>query len=511
MKRVIAYLTMLVMIFSLASAAVFADDDVIKINGESYTETNLSTIFVDDRDDADEKKVIRLQTAAEPSGEGWWVEYTVDIPEGGAYKITSVNSRLNKDSMWYSDFNIRIDENDYIDVNSLKSEVYNDSKALMSYSVGIFTLQEGEHKIRFMTNTQSAGKAYVFLFDFAELMPVAEEKPDYSVKIEGETPTVIDGADEAGVLAKPSASGGKFLNFSKKDEPKGEAFVLNYNYNIIKDGEYNLYYTGANVGSGYVSKAKISFDGGEYIDVDSENFAFISNSDIEDYTTTIRNYAYISPIELTEGEHIVSIKIDNKKEQGSGDPYLYLLDYMEFVPSGAEISASAKSFGSLNDNSLILSGSISGYPKNDFSAAEVEYISKTPYIAETDSDGKIKVHGDGTAEFEVVVKTAEFEYRASASVDCYICDAEIKREVRNENGISVTIKKRNDNDENIRIIAVLRDESGVALEIENKEITISKGNTIADIAFKNLIAEGMTVDYFMVNNEYTPLSLKHTL
>ena len=40
MKRVVAYLTMLVMMLSLTSEAVFADDDVIKINGEDYTDTN---------------------------------------------------------------------------------------------------------------------------------------------------------------------------------------------------------------------------------------------------------------------------------------------------------------------------------------------------------------------------------------------------------------------------------------------------------------------------------------
>lgn len=510
MKRVVAYLTMLVMMLSLTSAAVFADDDVIKINGEDYTDTN-SMAFIDTRDEADGKSIARFQIAGEPTEDGRWAEYTVDIPEGGVYKIASVNSKLNRDAAWYSDFNIRIDNGEYIKADTLKSEVYNESKALMHYSIGTFELSDGEHKIRFMADTKSAGGAYVFLIDFIELTPVAAEKPDYSVKIEGETPTSIEGTSEGGILAKPSASGGKFLNFSKKDEPDGGAFVVNYNYTISKTGDYNLYYTGANVSSGYVSKAKISFDGSEYIDIDSEKFAFISNSGIEDYDSTIRNYVYTNSIVLDEGEHIVSIKIDNKKEQGSGDPYLYLLDYMEFVPNGAEVEASSKNFGSLNVNKLILSGSLSGYPKNDFSGADVVYTSKTPYIAEVGEDGTVKVHGDGTADFEVVVKTASAEYAANVSVGCYLENIEIKRELRTVNGISITIKSRNENDESIRIIAVLRDENGTALEIENKEVTVASGNSTEDINFKNTLSDNMTVDYFITKIDYLPLSLKHTL
>ena len=108
MKRVVAYLTMLVMMLSLTSAAVFADDDVIKINGEDYTDTN-SMAFIDTRDEADGKSIARFQIAGEPTEDGRWAEYTVDIPEGGVYKIASVNSKLNRDAAWYSDFNIRID------------------------------------------------------------------------------------------------------------------------------------------------------------------------------------------------------------------------------------------------------------------------------------------------------------------------------------------------------------------------------------------------------------------
>ena len=180
MKRVVAYLTMLVMMLSLTSAAVFADEDVIKINGEDYTDTN-SMAFIDTRDEADGKSVARFQIAGEPTEDGRWAEYTVDIPEGGVYKIASVNSKLNRDAAWYSDFNIRIDNGEYIKADTLKSEVYNGSKALMHYSIGTFELSDGEHKIRFMADTKSAGGAYVFLIDFIELTPVAAEKPDYSV------------------------------------------------------------------------------------------------------------------------------------------------------------------------------------------------------------------------------------------------------------------------------------------------------------------------------------------
>ena len=45
MSRVVAYLTMLVMMLSLTSAAVFADDDVIKINGEDYTDTTFNGVY----------------------------------------------------------------------------------------------------------------------------------------------------------------------------------------------------------------------------------------------------------------------------------------------------------------------------------------------------------------------------------------------------------------------------------------------------------------------------------
>ena len=79
------------------------------------------------------------------------------------------------------------------------------------------------------------------------------------------------------------------------------------------------------------------------------------------------------------------------------------------------------------------------------------------------------------------------------------------------NGISITIKSRNENDESIRIIAVLRDENGTALEIKNKEVTVASGNSTEDISFKNNLNDNMTVDYFITKIDYSPLSLKHTL
>ena len=80
MKRVVAYLTMLVMMFSLTSAA-FADDDVIKINGEDYTDTK-PMAFIDTRDEADGKSIARFQIAGEPTEDGRWAEYTVDLQGG---------------------------------------------------------------------------------------------------------------------------------------------------------------------------------------------------------------------------------------------------------------------------------------------------------------------------------------------------------------------------------------------------------------------------------------------
>ena len=435
MKKTLSILTAALGISLFAAAPLCYAADPVKIEFEDFLSEPENADFSERAsNDKTEKMVIpnaKLDSAA----------YTVtfEIPEAGEYEVSLIAAAYTEASPLLANLSWDLD-GETLDVQKdFTVSVLEEGKGYIrsafelkkTEKTSALELSKGEHTL-VLTGTK-VGTGLRFGLDSVTFTKWEKPKPTCDI-VSGNTRIEIENVTQEHIQTTSGASGGK-LYYLYWVQNVQEVSIPFY---VEKGGSYNLNIAAAcSFSNSYISKIAMVIDGGDEIDLTSNNFTGLdlgSYGLISDYK--VKQLCYKNTLSFSEGYHNLTLKLYVREFDGDG--VYAAVDFVEFRPekdlSGMKLAVE-NGYTALGRSARIELQDANGEEiSNADIGGEIVYTSGDESIAYVEKATVVGVrYGEGTVN--VSLDRGRDSYSATG-----------KFYVTNEKGIYISSAEKNGNE-----------------------------------------------------------------